>query len=92
MEMMLFNEGGYSADKSTLLLFLERKKKSDFIQSYICISVLLVLCTLIYANLRLIYRHNWKMYDVGYGQIQVVLDSATEVITKIMPFAQIHTM
>lgn len=47
---------------------------------------------LIYANLRLIYRNNGKIYDVEYGRIQVVLDLATEVITKIMPFAQIHVM
>lgn len=32
------------------------------------------------------------MYDVGYGQIQVILDLATEVITKITPFVQIHTI
>lgn len=31
------------------------------------------------------------MYDVGYGQIQLVLDLATEV-TEIMLFAQIHVM
>lgn len=30
------------------------------------------------------------MYDVGYGQIRVVLDLATEVIIKIMPSAQIQ--
>lgn len=47
---------------------------------------------LIYAKLRLIYRNNGKICDVEYGQIPVVLDLATEVITKIMPFVQIHIM
>lgn len=47
---------------------------------------------LIYANLRLIYKNNGKIYDVGYGQIQVVLDLATEVTTKITPFDQINTI
>lgn len=88
---MLFNQGGYSADRSTLLLSLGGNKKLAFIQGYFY-SVLLVLCMLIYANLRLIYRNNGKMYDVGYGQIQLVLDLATQVLTKIMLFARIHVM
>lgn len=32
------------------------------------------------------------MYDVTYRQVQVVLDFATEEITKIVLFAQIHIM
>lgn len=31
------------------------------------------------------------MYDVTCGQVQVVLDFATEEVTKIVLFAQIHT-
>lgn len=55
--------------------FFWRERKNHFIQGYFY-SVLLVVCMLIYANLRLIYKNNGKIYDVGYGQIQLVLDLA----------------
>lgn len=93
MEMTLFNQGFYSNYRNSfpaLPALPPRKVKISFYLRLVCIISSYVI--LIYANLRLIYRSKGKMYDVRYGQIQVVLDFATEEITKIVPFAQTHIL